>query len=180
MRAGDNNNQYSIWLRDEQELNPHNTTSFVEYLRWMRAPEPEIDSNDRVQKQISKKNQEINNGTKAQILQKAVDKGRNYGKYFQRRNDATRLIAGTGNTFTVECEWRGNGLEECVGQKICCFLLLMLRECLIFPQVHCEEWRAAQGLRSLIQQNFAQLQQTHPNITAKQRQNAIQLGGKRK
>lgn len=173
MRAGENNNQHPIWLRDEQELNPHNTASFVEYLRWMREPEPEIDSRDRVQQQISKKNQEINNGTKAQILQKAVDKGRNYGQYFQRRNDATRLIAGTGNTFTVECEWRVRvggmrGPED---------MLLPAFDATGMPYIPSSTLRGvarAQGLRSLLQENLAQLQQTQSNITTQQRQNAIQ------
>ncbi|MDY6940829.1 MAG: type III-B CRISPR module RAMP protein Cmr6 [Cyanobacteriota bacterium] len=95
------------WLREERELNPHDRASFVEYLRWMRAPEPEIDSSDRIQQQISKENQAQNNITKAQALQKAVEKARHYKSYFDRRNQNTQLLAGDKeNTFSVQCAWR--------------------------------------------------------------------------
>jgi CRISPR-associated protein Cmr6 len=171
MIAGGNNNQPDIFW--EPQLNPHNTASFVEYLRWMRFPEPEIDSQDKVQKQISKKNQETNNATKARLLQRVSEGNNNYRDYFQRRNAATRSIAGEGNTFTVECEWRirvggMRGPED---------MLLPAFDAAGMPYIPSSTLRGvarAQGLRSLIETNLAQLQQTQSNITAQQRQNAIQ------
>lgn len=171
MRAGGNNAEPNIFL--EPQLNPHNKASFIEYLRWLRFPEPEIKSNDRFQQQISRRNQESNNGTKAHLLQKAAEVGNNYRQYFQRRNEATGSIAGKGNTFTVECEWRirvggMRGPED---------MLLPAFDAAGMPYIPSSTLRGvarAQGLRSLIEENLAQLQQTQPNITAQQRQNTIQ------
>lgn len=107
MRGSFNHNVPSLWLREEPELKQaHKSASFVEYLRWMRCPELEIDSEDRIQQKISQDNQKINNDTKAEILQKAVDKASNYRQYFERRNANTRLIAGEANTFEIRCAWR--------------------------------------------------------------------------
>jgi len=170
MRSGGNNDRPDIFW---EEINPCNQASFIEYLRWLRFPEREIDSNDRVQQQISKKNQETNNATKAQLLQIAVDRDSNYRQYFKRRNEATRLIAGEGNTFTVECEWRirvggMRGPED---------MLLPAFDAAGMPYIPSSTLRGvarAQGVRSLVQEKLALLQQTHPNITAEQQQQAKQ------
>ncbi|MEG3861093.1 type III-B CRISPR module RAMP protein Cmr6 [Microcoleus sp. herbarium12] len=158
MRGGNNNNQPGIFL--EAQLNPHNQASFIEYLRWLRIPNLGNDDN----------------ATKAKLLQNAAERSNNYSDYFQRRNKATKSIA-EGNTFTVECEWRirvggMRGPED---------MLLPAFDAAGMPYIPSSTLRGvarAQGLRSLIQQNLAQLQRTHPNITAQQRQNAIQLAEK--
>ncbi len=67
---------------------PNKTASFVEYLRWMRAP-----------------NGDYKDTTKVQILQMA-EEGANYRDRFTQLTNRTKLIAGEGNTFQVKCPWR--------------------------------------------------------------------------
>ena len=89
--GGNGNNrppQPSPWLDSENEPSPDNNTSFVEYLRWMRAP-------DHPQK----------DGTKTQILQMAEDSA-NYHKRLSLLTERTKLIAGKDNYFQVKCSWR--------------------------------------------------------------------------
>ena len=80
-----------VFLRDKRELGLDNTASFVEYLRWMRSPQGIT---------------EEDNNAKAQLLQLAAEKSRQYRDYFERRNEATRSIAKEEHTFEVECTWR--------------------------------------------------------------------------
>jgi CRISPR-associated protein Cmr6 len=106
MKSNYNSDFYLIWLRDKGELPLHRTAGFVEYLRWMRKPEPEIESLDKTQQQIAKEAQIQNNITKAQVLQKVVEGASHYADYFKQRNRHTVLIAGEENTFLAECAWR--------------------------------------------------------------------------
>ncbi|MGK7872777.1 MAG: type III-B CRISPR module RAMP protein Cmr6 [Xenococcaceae cyanobacterium] len=174
MKGSYNNNSPPIWLGDEKELNKaHLKASFIEYLRWMRVPEREIDSNDRIQRQISDENKTINNGTKAQVLQKAVDKAINYRQYFQQWNRNIRLIAGEENTFTVGCAWRVRvggmrGPED---------MLLPAFDARGMPYIPSTTLRGvarAQGVRAIAQEKITQLQQHQEQITPEDWQNARQ------
>ncbi len=80
--------QPSPWLDSENEPEPDDNASFVEYLRWMRSP-------DHPQK----------DGTKTQILHKAEDSA-NYNKRLGLLTERTKLIAGKDNCFQVRCSWR--------------------------------------------------------------------------
>ncbi len=87
---GDDNRppQPSPWLRPEDEPEPDNSASFVEYLRWMRSP-------DHPQK----------DGTKTQMMQMAEDAA-NYDPRLRQLTNRTKLIAGQDNYFQVKCSWR--------------------------------------------------------------------------
>ncbi|MCC3568079.1 MAG: type III-B CRISPR module RAMP protein Cmr6 [Oscillatoriales cyanobacterium] len=154
MRGGNNNNQPGIFL--EAQLNPHNQASFIEYLRWLRIPNLGNDDN----------------ATKAKLLQNAAKRSNNYSDYFQRRNKATKLIA-EGNTFTVECEWRirvggMRGPED---------MLIPAFDAAGMPYISSSTLRGvarAQGVRSIVEEKLAELQQMQSNITDRQRQDAIQ------
>ncbi|MEA5421097.1 RAMP superfamily CRISPR-associated protein [Spirulina sp. CCNP1310] len=83
----------SPWLNpNNPPNNPDPSASFVEYLRWMREPNPD-DRTDPT--------------TKNQILQLAVENA-NYADHLERRNNRTRSIAtsGQGEVFEVSCPWR--------------------------------------------------------------------------
>jgi len=78
----------SPWLDPENEPQPDATASFVEYLRWMRSPDlPYKDA------------------TKVQILQMA-EEWANYGDRLTLLTKRTKLIAGEGSYFSVQCPWR--------------------------------------------------------------------------
>jgi CRISPR-associated protein Cmr6 len=84
---GSDRGEPSPWLI-EPGFAPDPTASFVEYLRWMRAPDSEY-----------------KDPTKVQILQMA-EEGANYRDRLQRLTERTKLIAGVGNYFQVKCTWR--------------------------------------------------------------------------
>lgn len=78
----------SPWLI-QPEFVPDSSASFVEYLRWMRFPEPPYD-----------------NPSKVQIMQMA-EQG-NYEERLQELTERVRKIAQArnGTTFQVQCPWR--------------------------------------------------------------------------
>ncbi|KGF72820.1 CRISPR-associated protein Cmr6 [Neosynechococcus sphagnicola sy1] len=90
--GGNSNNpppETSPWLNPAQAPEEiHASSSFVEYLRWMRSP-------DSVYR----------DPTKVQILQMAVE-GADYRKRLESLNQRTKLMAGIGNWFLVESVWR--------------------------------------------------------------------------
>jgi len=90
---GNNPPMPSTWLDAEQEPQSDNSASFVEYLRWMRPYD-----DDKRQKNII-------NGTKVQILDMAADEA-NYGQRLTKLTDRTKLLAGKGNYFEAQCSWR--------------------------------------------------------------------------
>ncbi|WP_017303841.1 RAMP superfamily CRISPR-associated protein [Spirulina subsalsa] len=79
----------SPWLDPNNEPSPHETASFVEYLRWMREPDRD----------------NYKDGTKVQILQMATEKA-DYRQRLTTLVKRTELIAGKNNTFQVKCAWR--------------------------------------------------------------------------
>ncbi|MFP4338590.1 MAG: RAMP superfamily CRISPR-associated protein [Halothece sp.] len=85
--GGNNNNpKPSPWLNPDDEPQPDQETSFIEYLRWMRPPEhPQKD------------------GTKVEILNYAQNNP-DYQKRLQTLNKRTRAIAQ--DHFTVKTTWR--------------------------------------------------------------------------
>jgi CRISPR-associated protein Cmr6 len=88
--GGGNNNppQPSPWLNAENEPQPDQSASFVEYLRWMRAADyPHKDA------------------TKTQILQTAQENA-NYTQRLDQLNQRTQLLAKDGITFQVKSTWR--------------------------------------------------------------------------
>ncbi len=88
--GGGNHPEPSPWLGHPCDSNPrpHPTASFVEYLRWMRAP--------------SAQHKE---GTQVQLVSNA-ERQANYMQRLQEMNRRTRLLAGGGHTFEVVCPWR--------------------------------------------------------------------------
>ncbi|MGK7883233.1 MAG: RAMP superfamily CRISPR-associated protein [Crocosphaera sp.] len=78
----------SPWLNENNQPLPHESASFVEYLRWMRQA-----------------NHEYKDPTKLQILQLATEKA-NYNNRLRQLTQRTKLIAGDNNTFEVKCPWR--------------------------------------------------------------------------
>ncbi|NER31577.1 MAG: type III-B CRISPR module RAMP protein Cmr6 [Symploca sp. SIO1C4] len=98
------NKTLPTWLEKlPKGFKPNNAASFVEYLRWMRAPQPVIESSPA---EGDKQNQQENNLTKVQVLQMAAEKAGGYKERLKTINQRTQLIAGNDNTFTVECAWR--------------------------------------------------------------------------
>lgn len=88
--GGGNNNppQPSPWLNPENEPQPDQSASFVEYLRWMRAADyPHKDA------------------TKTQILQKAQENA-NYTQRLEQLHRRTQLLAKDGIAFQVKSTWR--------------------------------------------------------------------------
>lgn len=88
--GGGNNNppQPSPWLDPENEPQPDQSASFVEYLRWMRAADyPHKDA------------------TKTQILQTAQENA-NYTQRLEQLNQRTQLLAKDGIAFQVKSTWR--------------------------------------------------------------------------
>lgn len=160
-----NNQEPAAWLRDSRELNFNNQAGFVEYLRWMRQPLPEIKSDNRIQQAITKESQASNNATKAIVLQKIVGQASHYRKYFERHNKYTELMAGEGNTFKVECLWRVrvggmSGPED---------MLLPAFDAAGMPYIPSSSLRGVarfQGVRSLIQAKIDAWKKTKPNITS--------------
>lgn len=88
--GGGNNNPPppSPWLNPENEPQPDQSASFVEYLRWMRAADyPHKDA------------------TKTQILQKAQENA-NYTQRLEQLHRRTQLLAKDGIAFQVKSTWR--------------------------------------------------------------------------
>lgn len=88
--GGGNNNPPppSPWLDPENEPQPDQSASFVEYLRWMRAADyPHKDA------------------TKTQILQKAQENA-NYTQRLEQLHRRTQLLAKDGIAFPVKSTWR--------------------------------------------------------------------------
>ncbi|CCI36032.1 type III-B CRISPR module RAMP protein Cmr6 [Microcystis aeruginosa] len=88
--GGGNNNPPppSPWLDPENEPQPDQSASFVEYLRWMRAADyPHKDA------------------TKTQILQTAQENA-NYTQRLDQLNQRTQLLAKDGIAFQVKSTWR--------------------------------------------------------------------------
>ena len=88
--GGGNNNPPppSPWLDPENEPQPDQSASFVEYLRWMRAADyPHKDA------------------TKTQILQTAQENA-NYTQRLEQLNQRTQLLAKDGITFQIKSTWR--------------------------------------------------------------------------
>lgn len=80
----------SPWLEHpaDSSPSPHDSASFVEYLRWMRSPDSEY-----------------KDSTKVQLLQLAEEQG-DYSQQLKIQNKRTELIAGNDNVFSVTCPWR--------------------------------------------------------------------------
>ncbi|MDF5713705.1 MAG: RAMP superfamily CRISPR-associated protein [Rhizonema sp. NSF051] len=76
----------SPWLNQENEPTPDATTSFVEYLRWMRSPDSEH-----------------KDATKLQLLQMAEEKAK-YSTRLDQLTKRTKLIAS--EIFQVKSPWR--------------------------------------------------------------------------
>jgi CRISPR-associated protein Cmr6 len=87
--GGGNNDEPSPWLDSDNEPSPDSTASFVEYLRWMRAPDSEYS--------------DYKDGTKVQILQMATENA-NYRDRLKQLTKRTEAIAQI--TFQVKCPWR--------------------------------------------------------------------------
>ncbi|MBD2576997.1 RAMP superfamily CRISPR-associated protein [Oscillatoria sp. FACHB-1406] len=87
-QGGGNNgrNEPSPWLDENNEPSPTPTASFVEYLRWMRAPDSEYKDE-----------------TKVQILHLATENA-NYRERLKQLVKRTEIIAQV--TFQVKCPWR--------------------------------------------------------------------------
>ncbi|MDT3674124.1 MAG: hypothetical protein RLZZ339_742 [Cyanobacteriota bacterium] len=88
--GGGNNNPPppSPWLDPENEPQPDQSASFVEYLRWMRAADyPHKDA------------------TKTQILQTAQENA-NYTQRLEQLHRRTQLLAKDGIAFQVKSTWR--------------------------------------------------------------------------
>ncbi|AOY78991.1 type III-B CRISPR module RAMP protein Cmr6 [Moorena producens JHB] len=104
MTFNTDNQSLPTWLEKlPKGFQPNNSASFVEYLRWMRSPQPVIESSSAKR---DKQNQQHNNLTKVQVLQMAAEKAGGYKKRLETLNQRTQLIAGKDNTFEVECAWR--------------------------------------------------------------------------
>ncbi|MCW6036927.1 type III-B CRISPR module RAMP protein Cmr6 [Spirulina subsalsa FACHB-351] len=91
-QGGNNSNNPpppSPWLDPNNEPSPHETASFVEYLRWMREPDRD----------------NYKDGTKVQMLNMATERA-NYRQRLTTLVKRTELIAGKNNTFQVKCPWR--------------------------------------------------------------------------
>ena len=86
--GGNNNQPPSPWLDPENEPNPSQQASFVEYLRWMRPAD-----------------HHYKDATKVQTLQMATEKP-DYNSRLKQLNKRTELIAGQANVFSVTCPWR--------------------------------------------------------------------------
>ncbi|MGY2980826.1 RAMP superfamily CRISPR-associated protein [Thermostichus sp. OS-CIW-30] len=88
--GGGNHSQPSPWLGHPSDPNPNPdpTASFIEYLRWMRAPATPF-----------------KDGTKVDLVHQVEAKA-NYGARLQVLNARIKRIAGEENTFQVTCPWR--------------------------------------------------------------------------
>lgn len=88
--GGGNHSQPSPWLGhpSDPSPNPDPTASFIEYLRWMRAPATPF-----------------KDGTKVDLVHQVEAKA-NYGARLQVLNARIKRIAGEENTFQVTCPWR--------------------------------------------------------------------------
>ncbi|MFS8798100.1 RAMP superfamily CRISPR-associated protein, partial [Synechococcus sp. R60.3] len=83
-------NRPAPWLGHPSDPNPSPdpTASFIEYLRWMRAPATPF-----------------KDGAKVDLVHQAEAKA-NYGARLQVLNARIKRIAGEENTFQVTCPWR--------------------------------------------------------------------------
>jgi CRISPR-associated protein Cmr6 len=91
--GGSNHSQPSPWLGHPLDPNPSpdptaSFISFIEYLRWMRAPATPF-----------------KDGAKVDLVHQAEAKA-NYGARLQVLNARIKRIAGEKNTFQVTCPWR--------------------------------------------------------------------------
>jgi CRISPR-associated protein Cmr6 len=91
--GGGNHSQPSPWLGHPLDPNPSpdptaSFISFIEYLRWMRAPATPF-----------------KDGAKVDLVHQAEAKA-NYGARLQVLNARIKRIAGEKNTFQVTCPWR--------------------------------------------------------------------------
>jgi CRISPR-associated protein Cmr6 len=133
-----NHPEPSPWLNHPLDPNPrpHQTASFVEYLRWMRSPDvPHRE------------------GTRVQLVTQAEGHG-NYTQRLQEMNRRTRLIAGDSNTFTVTCSWR----IRVGGTKGPESMLLPAFDALGMPYIPSSTLRGvtrAQGVRELMAQGLS-------------------------
>ncbi|MBD2580123.1 RAMP superfamily CRISPR-associated protein [Oscillatoria sp. FACHB-1406] len=155
---------YPLWLREDRQFKPNNTASFVEYLRWMRQPEREIDSSERVQIQISKESQAQNNFTKEQVLHKAVEKASHYAEYFKQKNRQTALIAGEENTFSAQ----GVGRSRVGGIRGPESILLPAFDARGMPYIPSSSLRGvarSQGVRAIARERIARLEESGQEIT---------------
>ena len=164
MKGTYNQDEPAIWLGHEKELNrAHQEASFVEYLRWMRAPLSDTFSDEEIDR--------INNETKKKIFKKALDKASNYSQYYKQRNQKTKQIAGEDNTFTVSCAWRVRvggmrGPEQ---------MLLPAFDAMGMPYIPSSTLRGvarSQGVKEFYEQKIKQLKQNQEQITAAQRKKA--------
>jgi len=136
--GGGNNPEPSPWLGHPSDPDPipHDTASFIEYLRWMRVPDgPE--------------------GTKVDLVHRA-ERG-NIGSRLRKMNARTKLIAGEGNTFQVTCPWR----IRVGGAKGPESMLLPAFDHLGIPYIPSSTLRGvarAQGIRALISEGHSRAQ----------------------
>lgn len=95
---GGNNTPPSPWLDHPLDPNPrpHQTASFVEYLRWMREPNRKPNNQGK---------DPTDPTTKAQIMQIAEEMA-DYENRLEKLNNRIRRLAGDGNWFEVTCPWR--------------------------------------------------------------------------
>ncbi|APB32924.1 CRISPR-associated RAMP family protein [Gloeomargarita lithophora Alchichica-D10] len=136
-----NNPEPSPWLGHPSDPNPqpHKTASFVEYLRWMRAPS------------IQHKE-----GTQVQLVSKAETQA-NYTERLNQMNVRTCLIAGNSNTFIVTCPWR----IRVGGTKGPESMLLPAFDALGMPYIPSSTLRGvarAQGIREFMEQGMSRSQ----------------------
>ncbi|MDB9313720.1 RAMP superfamily CRISPR-associated protein [Spirulina sp. CS-785/01] len=147
--GGNNNTPPSPWLDPDNEPSPHETASFVEYLRWMREPDRD----------------NYKDGTKVEILQQATENA-NYRQRLATLSKRTERIAGKNNTFQVKCPWR----IRVGGHRGPESILLPAFDALGMPYIPSSTLRGVartQAIRELMaknpQLNWKQAQD-HPNI----------------
>jgi CRISPR-associated protein Cmr6 len=136
--GGHHHPEPSPWLNHPLDPNPrpHQTASFVEYLRWMRTHDAQH-----------------NEGTKVQLVSFAESRG-DYIQRLKEMNRRTRLIAGDSNTFTVTCSWR----IRVGGTKGPESMLLPAFDALGMPYIPSSTLRGvtrAQGVRELMAQGLS-------------------------
>jgi len=143
-----NHPELSPWLKLNHSLDPnpqpHETASFVEYLRWMREPNRSPNNQGR---------DPTDPTTKAQIMQIAEEKA-NYQARLIELNNRTKLLAGDGNYFEVTCPWR----IRVGGTKGPESMLLPAFDALGMPYIPSSTLRGvtrAQGVRELMAQGLS-------------------------
>ena len=147
---GNNPPEPSPWL--EHPLDPrssHNaTTSFVEYLRWMRSL-------------TGNKTEDAN--TKLQLIQIAEEKA-NYSDRLKTLTDRTRKIAGTqGVVFQAKCAWR----IRVGGHRGPESILLPAFDALGMPYIPASTLRGVARTQA-IREKLESLQKKYPNLDSKE------------